>query len=182
MRKWIFSILAVTISFFILGSQSGKVYAADEMPGIENEIEFDLSKGVNQEITHTDDEGEEVTVSLEPVDNVGLDNTFTTMKGHAFPFGTSSYKVIVTRPHMGMHFYVTVNVPKSNPNNARITKAYNANYWILGGSISGTKLERSNKVAKYSGNASLMGGYAGTNVFLKGTLGKNAIMTISYRF
>ncbi|HLR72212.1 MAG TPA: DUF5626 family protein [Pseudogracilibacillus sp.] len=190
MKKWLFSILIVTISFLIFGGQSEKAHA-NEKSIIENEIEFDLSKNEVQSTTYNDKNGEEVTVSIEPVkselesiyENINQDNTFTTyQKGHAFPFGTSSYKVIVTRPHMGMSFFVTVNVPKSNPSNAKITKAYNANHWILGGTISETKLTRTNKVAKYSGNSSLMGGYAGSSVWLKGTLGKNAIMTISYRF
>ncbi|MDQ0178124.1 hypothetical protein J2S08_004027 [Bacillus chungangensis] len=80
-----------------------------------------------------------------------------------------------------MSFYIDVNVPRSNINNSKITKAYDPDHWMIGGSLSDTSLTYSNKTAKYSANASWLGGMGGSSVWVKATLNEN-VLTTSSRF
>lgn len=178
MKKWLFSIMLTIVGILVLSYEP--TYASELPTASEIETTFDLSQKQPQKFTYLDEDEEEVTISIEPV----LDNTdINLFSGFAFPYGTSTFKVQAVRPHMGMHFYIKVNIPKTNVKNSTITSAYNPNHWVIGGSISDTslKISKNKKTATYSGNASWFGGLGGSSVWLKGTLNEN-ILSVSARY
>jgi hypothetical protein len=182
--KWLGFLLVVVSCFFVFGFDTSKAQA-EELTTTEVQSTFDLTKNEIQQSTIINEEGEEITITIEPIDtpitNIGksASSSITPLASHLFPYGTSTYKVSAYTPYLGISYYIKVYVPSGNIDGSKITSAYDANYWIIGGYLSNTKLTRSNKEAKYSADAIWMGGLGAANVYLKATLSGNKLTTSS---
>ncbi|EKN63075.1 hypothetical protein BAZO_18903 [Schinkia azotoformans LMG 9581] len=86
MRKRItlLGFLFAVCSLLVLGSVSTQAFA-EKFEVKEIEIEFDLSIKEPQEITYVTEDGKEVVISIEPVE----DDTITLNQEHAFPYGST---------------------------------------------------------------------------------------------
>ncbi|MEN1968434.1 DUF5626 family protein [Lentibacillus sp. N15] len=165
--------------------------SAAELEGGET-IEFDaLNNGV-QTSTYKNEDGEEVTIQIEPISVDEENKVVETNKankispmltpghGHLFPYGTTKgFKISANTPYMGWSYKVNVSVPKDT-SKSKFTKVYDGNYHVLLGSLSNVKLTKSNKTATYSADVSWLGGLGGANAYLKAKLSGNKI-TVSSR-
>lgn len=161
-----------TLTFFLVAFNNVPAKATTSTTE-EFEVEFDINEKGIQEATFEKENGEEVIISLEPVE----ENMMKAAPGYLLPFGTSTYKVKASTVYIGMNFMVKVDVPKSNVNNSKFTSAYGENQWVIGGYLSDEKLIRSNKEAKFAANVIWLGGFGGSNVWLKATLSGNKLIT-----
>ncbi|KON89955.1 hypothetical protein AF332_26105 [Sporosarcina globispora] len=189
--KWL-GFLVVAVGIMVLGSGFSNASAVEigknnDKKTEEFELQFDMTMEDVQEKKYVKENGEEVTVTIEPVETVeepGLEHSQPSGNGlisplatHYFPYGTTTYKVSAFTPYLGMSYYIKVYVPSGNISGSKITSAYDANYWIIGGYLSGIGLTRSDKLANYSADAIWMGGLGASNVYLKASLSNNVITT-----
>lgn len=184
--KWLgYLVVAVGILVFGSGFSNASADEAEKSPE-EFLVNFDIANNGVQEEKFVKENGEEVTITVEPVEKPGKkplnpgnpnDDGISTFATHYFPYGTSTYKVSAFTPYLGMSYYITVYVPSGNISGSKITKAYDANYWIIGGYLSGISLTRSDKLANYSADAIWMGGLGASNVYLKASLSNNVLTT-----
>jgi len=177
MKKRLIRLLVFLIS--VLGFYNISEAKASEVVNEEkNEIEisFDLFENGVQSETYIDDDGNEITIMIELIrrEEDGISPRGNGWS-YLFPYGKSSYKVSHIRPNLGMSYYVDVDIPKSNINNSKITNAYDANHWSILGSLSDTSLTFTSKESLFSASASWLGGWGGSNVWLKGTLSGNEL-------
>lgn len=163
--KLVFFGFLLSVVFF-----SGNAVEASAVTDSSEELNLEinvLETGV-QTKTFVNEDGEEMTYEITPRSNP---------HGYYLPYGTTkAYKVSQTNINMNIHFYVDVYVP-NDTSKSKILKAYNADYWVVGGSLSGTKLSVSStgKSATFSADASWWGGLGGSSVWLKATLDNNII-------
>ncbi|PLR85174.1 DUF5626 family protein [Bacillus sp. V33-4] len=184
MRNWKwFGFLIVVVSILVFGNGTTEAHAA-EKPSKTTENTFDLSKKEVQEVSYVYENGENVTITVEPVpasisgnsSNLGDVSTLG-WRPHYFPYGTTTgYKVSATTPYLGLSFYVNVYVP-SNTSNSRFTKAYNANYWVIGATFTDREFTRTDKLVTYEGDFNVLGGFGGANAYLKAHLNNNLLTT-----
>ncbi|MFC0477318.1 DUF5626 family protein [Robertmurraya beringensis] len=180
-----FGLIIVILGFFIFGIDNSKVLASEVSTTNEIQehvVDFDLTTNEPQESTYYNENGEEVTITIEPIQSTqqksNKEGMVSALSTCYFPFGTSSYKVKATTPYMGISYYIDVYVP-SNVNYSKITKVYSSDYWIIGGTLNNIKLTRTDKVSTFSADVYWLGGMGGANVYLKGTLSGNVLTTSS---
>ncbi len=133
-------------------------------------MRFDITKNELQESTFIDDEGNEITFSIEPI--VKQISIFDA--GYLFPYGTSSYKVKGSNRLLTVTYYIDVNVPKSNINNSKILDAYDEDYFCFGCTISDPELDHTSKTATFTCTTSFLGNTSNSNR-LRVTLNGNAL-------
>lgn len=163
------------MGLLLFGTEGTQAYASENTTE-EFEMQFDITEDEPQEVTFVKENGEEVTMSVEPVPEV--ESAFSTLATHYFPYGTSTYKVSATSGYMGMSFYIKVNVPQSNTSGSSITSAYDKANWVIGGYLSDESLTRpSSKSAKYTANVIWLGGMGSATCWLKASLSNNVLTT-----
>lgn len=144
---------------------------------------FDALDNETQIVEYVNSKGEDVIIKVEPIfeNNMGGISPMLSPGGsHRLPYGTTTgYKISANNPFIGWSYKVNVNVP-TNTANSKFTRAYDANYHIILGSLSDTKFTRSNKTVTYSADVSWLGGLGGANAYLKTHLSGNLI-TVSAR-
>ncbi|MCS0824726.1 DUF5626 family protein [Cytobacillus firmus] len=177
------------ISLFSIGSGPSKASAAEELsvPSTISddtktvELDFNLFTDDKQQTTFINDNGEEITITVErvPESQTKTSNTDIIAYGstHYLPYGTTKYKVSASSPVIGMSFYVDVNVPSTNINNSKILKAYDKSHWVIGGYLYDHNLTKSDKSAKYDANVTWLGGLGGASCYVKASLSGNVITT-----
>ncbi|HHW36540.1 MAG TPA: DUF5626 family protein [Bacillales bacterium] len=168
--------LFAAISLLVLGSNSPEAYAAESNI---IEAEFDLSKNEPQEVTYVNEDGEEVTISIEPVEDGPI-----SLNSHTFPYGTTRYAVRATSGYTTMGFDVNVYVP-SDINQSRFIWVGEKYFHSVTGYLTNdaftpdpTQLTNGNyKEVKYSGQYVILG-IGSATAWTKATLDKN-VLTIS---
>jgi hypothetical protein len=178
--KWL-GFLVMVLGILVFGNNS-EAYAS-EMTDKEKEITFDLTLNEIQETSYINENGETVTIILEPInipnnleELLELEEVSTMSSSFLFPYGTTTgYKVSAFTPYMGLSFYVDVYIP-SNIESSKFTKAYDPDYWVIGGLLENRTLTRTDKLVTYSGDFNVLGGLGGSNFYLKAHLNGNVII------
>ncbi len=156
-RLSIFSFLIVMFGLVVFTGNETPVSAAE----LEEEpaLTFDITKDEFQETSYVDEEGNEVTLSIEPVikQETGNYSTQASDAQYSFPYGTSSYKVKGTNGMLTATYYVDVNVPRTNINNSTIKDAYDENYFCFGCEISSPDLDFGSKWAEFTCTTTFLG-------------------------
>lgn len=169
MRKLkVFSFLIAMIGIFVFTVNETQANAAELVDKQEPELTFDITKNEFQETTFVDGEGNEVTLSIEPVikQNTKKSSDFSTLatsSQYYFPYGTSTYKVKGTNGMLTATYYIDVNVPSTNIYNSKITKAYDSNYFCVGCTISDPKLVYTSSSATFTCTTSFLGYTSNSN-------------------
>lgn len=122
---------------------------------------IDLNKLEKQEVTITDENGNEGVLGAEPVSDEG---NIGTLGVKPITKGTTSWHIYWYTGAVNMSYYLKV---KRTGNSAIITKMYNRSAIGIGGTIQNQKFAATSKSAKFSGNFVVVGGYASINVYLK---------------
>lgn len=179
--KWL-GFLIVVFGILVFGSGASAAELTDEQtPAEEFELQFDMLAGPSQTATYEKKNGEEVTITVERVDNIkktkpAKGDIIAYGSTYYLPFGTTKYKVSANSFNNGMSFYVDVYVP-SNVSYSKILRAYDKDHWVVGGYMYEHVLTFGDKSAKYSANVSWMGGLGGASNYVKATLSGNVITT-----
>ncbi|RHW36065.1 hypothetical protein D1B31_18480 [Neobacillus notoginsengisoli] len=184
--KWL-GFFAVILGILVFGNNSEA--SASELPSEEQVISFDATLNEVQEATYINEDGEEVTITIEPifqrVDPLSKDDRniispmLTPGWSHYLPYGTTTgFKISGSTPYLGMSFNVDIYVP-SVTSGSKFTRIYNKNHWVILGTLYDESLDKKDKVATYAANVSWVGGMGGSNVYLKATLSNNVISVSS---
>ena len=158
--KWL-GAFVVILGLFIFGGYLNA--SAAELPSKEcekeNVITFDVASNEMKEVNFTDKEGEEVTITIEPLYEISGDNalsiaSLTPGHSHLFPYGTTKgFKISGNTPYLGMSYYVDVYIPKDT-SGSKFTNAYGKDHWVIGGYLYDHSLTYTNKAASYDANVS----------------------------
>ncbi|CAM5213618.1 hypothetical protein UACE39S_04318 [Ureibacillus acetophenoni] len=185
MRKLkIFSFLVVIYGMFLFTTNETQVSAAELVDNQEPLLKFDITKNEPQETTFIDENGNEVTLSIEPVvKKKSLGSINANDYGYLFPYGTSSYKVKGSNGLLTVTYYIDVFVSKVSDANSKILRAYEETYFCFGCAISDPDLAVNTK-----GNEAIFKctttflGYASNSNKLRSTLSNGNELWVSIEF
>lgn len=134
--------------------------------GVEEVVaEFDLNKNEAQETTFINENGEQVTVGIIPVESDEISALSTST--HPIKLGNSSFKAYWYTAAINMSYYIDINRTSTS---TRITNARDLYVLGVGYSISRDYWGFSSSKASFEGTATMYGGLLSLNVYLTSTV------------
>lgn len=166
MKKFKASILSVVAVFSVLLFSSIFVQkaSASELTDVDvDEVvkNFDLSKFETQEETFIDENGQEVTIGIEP--EIGI----TPYSTETLPMGKSTWKIYWYTAVVNQFYRIDVNRTSSS---TKITNAYDLDVSGIGYSITQTYFGHTSSSAAFEGVAALWTGAFSYNIYLKSSV------------
>jgi hypothetical protein len=131
---------------------------------VPGEAEFDLTKGVAQEVSYIDANGNKVTMGAEPEEVADETGKFLPMSTKTLPKGTSSWHIYWYTGSINMSYHIKV---KRTSSYTHITSAYNLSITMIGYTESNRHFGHTNTTATYTGTAVIYGGWASISCMLK---------------
>ena len=158
-------------SFNVSAEMNGSILSED----VPESVDFDLTKNEVQEFTFTDEDGNEVTFGVEPVElpeeNEGQISTLGT---ETISMGTSTWKIYHYSGAINMSYYIDIDRTSSNTS---ITDAYDLSVTLIEYTERNREFWFDSSKAEYTASAALFNSLVSITIWLKASVSGDTLTT-----